>query len=82
MILYADKEIMPMDANGVTTEMTPAHTYAMTNDFSKILDGLVNGEIPCGSGRPFDVNWNSDNSNQLPWYDGRSTEPFINPWTK
>ena len=82
MILYADKGNMSMDANGAPTEMTPAHTYIMTTDFSKILDGLVNGDIPCGSGRPFDVNWNNDNSNHVPWYDGRNTEPFINPWAK
>ena len=82
MILYADTGIMSTDANGNNTEMTPAHTYIMTTDFSKILDGLVNGEIPCGSGRPFDVNWTSDKSNRVPWYDDRNTEPFINPWAK
>lgn len=84
MILYTDKGIMPTNPNGTAVEMTPAHTYAMTNDFSKILDGLARGEIPCGSGRPFNVNWANDNdkSVQLPWYDDRYTEPFINPWTK
>lgn len=34
---------------------TPAHRYVYQSDFSKILEDIAKGEIPCGSGQPFPV---------------------------
>ena len=83
MILYTNGNAVSLSGEG-GIEMTPAHTYAMTTDFSKILDGLANGDIPCGSGIPFNVNWNETRGQKLPpWYDSRYPNGgFINPWTK
>lgn len=34
---------------------TPAHRYVYQGDFMKILEDIDKGEIPCGSGQPFPV---------------------------
>lgn len=34
---------------------TPAHMYVYEGDFSKILEDIEKGQIPCGSGQPFPV---------------------------
>lgn len=34
---------------------TPAHRYVYQGDFGKILEDIEKGEIPCGSGQPFPV---------------------------
>lgn len=34
---------------------TPAHRYVYQSDFAKILEDIDKGEIPCGSGQPFPV---------------------------
>lgn len=38
---------------------TPAHRYVFEGDFSKILEDIDRGEIPCGSGQPFPVEFNN-----------------------
>lgn len=50
MIIYTDGEIG-------SKPITPAHRYSYQNDFAKILEDIERGEIPCGSGRPFPVQW-------------------------
>ena len=34
---------------------TPAHVYVYQSDFIKILEDIARGDIPCGSGHPFPV---------------------------
>ena len=40
---------------------TPAHRYVYQSDFSKILEDIDKGEIPCGSGQPFPVEFADPN---------------------
>lgn len=79
MIIYTDSEINPEDMFGVK-EVTPAHLYSQTKDFSVILDDIANDKIPCGTGKPFDVVWKNDqNNNNVPWMNGTETfDSFIN----
>lgn len=86
MIIYTDSN------TGVFgTQITPAHTHAATTDFSNILDDLANGNIPCGTGQPFPVNWKTDgdnidpDANRPPWvertvYQQQQPPGFFNPW--
>lgn len=82
MIIYTDS-----NSEFIGTNLTPAHTHAATTDFANILDDLSKGNIPCGTGQPFPVNWENDSKtdpNQPPWIDGSqpinwSTNP--NPWS-
>lgn len=76
MIIYTDST-----SEFIGTSLTPAHTYAAMTDFSNILDDLARGNIPCGTGEPFPVNWdNKSNDNQVPWFEGHpNTNP--NPWS-
>lgn len=48
MIIYSD------GALGMKP-ITPAHRYVFQHDFTKILEDIDKGEIPCGSGQPFPV---------------------------
>ena len=86
MIIYTDSQTSVFG-----TQITPAHTHAATTDFSNILDDLANGNIPCGTGEPFPVNWSTDqpnvqDANRPPWvdrtvYEQQSQPPgFFNPW--
>ena len=38
---------------------TPAHRYVYQGDFGKILEDIEKGEIPCGSGQPFPVEFDN-----------------------
>lgn len=65
-------------------EMSPAMAYSAENDLSHILDDIAKGDLPCGSGEPFPVNWDltqkGENTEHTspPW---RATENgFYNPW--
>ncbi len=60
-IIYIDKVA---DENGNLLNTTPAATFA-TTDLSTILDNIANGVIPCGTGKPFPVNWGPDD--KAPW---------------
>ncbi len=80
MIIYTDQV-----ANMFGTELTPAHTYAMISDFSKILDAISRCDIPTGTGEPFPVNWKTeeDDANRPPWLSNTnyiSNPGFINPY--
>lgn len=82
MIIYTDSNVSLFG-----TQMTPAHTHAAVTDFANILDDLACGNIPCNTGRPFPVNWKTENNdNDLPpWFkrtDYQQMPPggFVNPW--
>lgn len=65
MIIYTDS--IGTNISGV--EMTPAHVYGVTRDFSTILDEIANGNLPTNTQQPFPVNWSNDDSgnNESPW---------------
>lgn len=44
-----------------STPITPAHRYVYQGDFAKILEDIERGEIPCGSGQPFPVEFADPN---------------------
>lgn len=84
MIIYTDSNVGLFG-----TQMTPAHTHAATTDFANILDDLARGNIPCNTGKPFPVNWKTENNNvdenDLPWftrtnYQQMPSYGFVNPW--
>ena len=45
---------------------SPAITH-VSRDFASILDEIARGNIPCGTGQPFDVNYKAPNPNANPW---------------
>lgn len=60
----------------VNKDLTPAHTYSYEGDFNVLLDAIANGKIPCGSGRPFPVEFadpNDDLSKMNTGWDSPST---------
>lgn len=60
----------------VKKDLTPAHTYSYEGDFNVLLDAIANGKIPCGSGRPFPVEFadpNDDLSKMNTGWDSPST---------
>lgn len=82
MIIYTDLK-NPEELYG-SKNVTPAHVYAAVNDFSVILEELAKGNIPSGTGQPFDVNWNTEENenfnNGSPWLNQNSPSGgFINP---
>lgn len=62
MILYSDG---PLGSKPIT----PAHRYVFQSDFGKILEDIERGEIPCGSGKPFPVEFErpEDNPSGMDW---------------
>lgn len=72
-IIYSDAIV---DENGALINNTPAGKYAIA-DIGTILDCISRGEIVCGTGRPYPVNWNSDNDG-LPWTNSVSDIPWKN----
>lgn len=55
---------------GQQHETTPAHCYCGTNDLAAILDDIVKGNMPVGTGKPFPVNFD----------DPTETQTFTSPW--
>lgn len=88
MIIYTDSDAMVFGDGGGCSEITPAHHYLLTTDFSIILDELANGNIPCGTGKPFPVNWKNDSADDNlapPWiertnYQRPPVNGFVNPF--
>ena len=39
---------------------TPAHYYIQQNNLNSILEDMMSGVIPCGTGQPFPVIWKAD----------------------
>lgn len=64
MIIYTDNII---GENGLPINTTPAATYLMT-DIGSILDRIKDGTIQCGTGKPYPINWVTDNQPEPPWY--------------
>lgn len=56
---------------------TPAHRYVFQGDFAKILEDIEKGEIPCGSGQPFPVEFDNPEDDiskmNVGWGDSTST---------
>lgn len=75
-IIYTDQLASNNDGNPVNA--TPAAIYAGITDFAVFLSNIATGEIPSGTGQPFPVNWNSENEDYLPWYQGGPKS--FNPW--
>ena len=50
--------------NGMLINTTPAGKYAVAN-LDTILDCIAKGEIVCGTGQPYPVNWNDEDN--APW---------------
>lgn len=72
-IIYTDN---PIGANGLPINTTPGATYIKT-DLASILDCIARGEIQCGTGQPYPVDWNTSPDEQLPWEDGPASSI---PW--
>lgn len=85
MIIYTDSNVAMFGNEG--TQLTPAHTYATTSNFANILDDLAKGNIPCGTGQPFPVNWKTETNNNNPPWINRTNYPqtppggFVNPFS-
>ena len=50
MLLYSDGVLG-------SKPITPAHRYVYQSEWAKILEDIEKGEVPCGSGQPFPVEW-------------------------
>ena len=74
-------EIM-VNRNIQSCEQTPAHVYHGTSDFATILNDIRDGHLPTGTGKPFPVNFQSDNQNAVnpasPWTKNQGTT-FVEP---
>lgn len=58
---------------GASVIMTPAHNYARTTDFADILDEMKNGLFPTGTGKPFPVNFDEEQTEMTsPWSNNRT----------
>ena len=69
-IIYTDNVI---GDNGKPINTTPAGVYAIA-DMSTILSCIERGELVCGTGNPYPVDWNDDDN--PPW----SSSNNMNPW--
>ena len=58
--------------NGKPINTTPAGKYAIT-DLAVILDCIARGEIICGTGQPYPVEWKEEDT--LPWSDDQRQVP-------
>lgn len=86
MIIYTDQKTGLF--GGI--EMTPAHVYAATTDFSVILDDIASGKLPCNTGKPFPVVWKTESDDNTPQFNTssipnsnnyRNNNPYFdNPW--
>lgn len=73
-IIYTDTV---MGDDGLPLNTTPFAKYA-TMDLASILDCVARGELPCGGGEEYPVDWPSNNSANLPWGSGGPTSS--SPW--
>lgn len=62
--------------NGEPINTTPAGKYAITS-LDKILDCIARGEIICGTGQPYPINWNDKKNDNPPWVNSASEVPWI-----
>lgn len=62
MIIYTDGVLG-------SKPITPAHRYVWQHDFAKIIEDIDKGEVPCGSGQPFQVEFEDPNDapHQTSW---------------
>ena len=75
-IIYTDTLL---DENGLPLNTTPAATYKAA-DLETILDCVARGEIVCGTGEDFPVDWPSSVDENVPWFsNGPQTRT---PWKK
>lgn len=66
-IIYTDTM---MGADGLPLNTTPAAQYTGV-DIPSILECIQRGEIPCGQGNDYPVDWPNDTgSNNPPWNQG------------
>lgn len=63
-IIYTDSLV---GADGGLLNTSPAATYKIV-DLSTILDRINDGVIKCGTGKPYPVNWEDNDENEIPWY--------------
>lgn len=73
-IIYTDTM---MDDNGLPLNTTPAATYSAM-DIATILDCVSRGELVCGGGEDYPIEWEDDASCELPW--GQNGPKTTTPW--
>lgn len=62
-IIYTDTMV---GDNGLPLNTTPGAKYCAL-DLASILDLIVRGELQCGTGEDFPVDWPSDDAANAPW---------------
>lgn len=66
-----------MGDNGLPLNNTPFAKYCAL-DLASILDLIVKGELPCGTGEDFPVDWPNSDSANTPWAQNGPTSS--GPW--
>lgn len=62
-----------INSNAQHHEMTPYHVYKGTSDFASVLNDMMEGKLPVGTGKPFPVNFQSEEEDAV-------VNP-MSPWT-
>lgn len=73
-IIYTDTA---MGEDGLPLNTTPAAKYAVMS-LADILDCVSRGEIPCGGGEDYPVDWPDNDSANVPWSQNGPTPS--GPW--
>lgn len=75
-IIYTDTA---MGDDGLPLNTTPAARYAAM-DLASIFDCIVRGELPCGTGEIYPVDWPDSDNGDLPWSQNgpQSSGPWCN----
>lgn len=71
---------MNIIVSGNQQPMTPYHSYKSTRNFSSILNDMIKGQLPTGTGQPFPVNFNEEEEftgPQSPWT--QNTTSIVDP---
>jgi hypothetical protein len=63
-IIYTDTQL---GADGLPLNTSPAAQYGVT-DLEDILDCIARGELECGTGEDFEVDWPDNVTEEIPWF--------------